>query len=1698
MDPVPAPLHPPTVVAHGDAWASISALIERQVESGAAQVALAQGDTRVSYGELGRRSACLAGALRAHGVGRGDLVAVVLGRGIAFVETALALWKLGAAYLPLSPAHPDRWRADVMHRAAVSRSIGASGAHAVVGIPHLVLGRDTEGAAAVEPVELGPGELAYVICTSGSTGDPKLVMVEHRGIPHLAQAQRDQLGGLGPGSRVLQLFHPSFDAALFDIVSALAHGGRLELIDDHEIAGPALADVLVTRRITHAVLPAAVVRTLEPGRFHDLAVVLSIGDVCAPDTARRWRAHHRFLNGYGPTEATVCSTLHPVDVDIADGERVPIGRAIAGYHIVVVDDELRPVADGLAGEICIGGAGVARGYLGQPALTAERFVPDRFGPTPGGRLYRTGDVGRRLPGGAIEFLGRNDDQVKIRGVRIELGQIERELAASPGVRDAVVIVDAPDGHPEHNLIGYVVGVAGSSLSGIGLRDRLRGRLPGYLVPDAVVVVPEWPLTTSGKIDRGRLPRPTRPAGAAYVAPTTPDERALAQIAADLLGMERVSIHDNLFELGGHSLFASQLVARVRPRLHCQLELSTVFEATTVARIAAALAATSDAPSDDPGPRPARDGEPVVPSHGQQRVWLMHKLAPDAMAYHSQSVLRFAGELDLEALQASLTDLVRRHDVLRSRFPEVDGELRCELEPPWRVELPVCDLRDVDDARRSETMAEAVASAVRAFVQAPFDLARGRPARWLVVRVAEREHLLVHVEHHIVHDGWSFNVFLGDLIAGYVDYQRHGEVRRPALAVQYYDHARWHRRWCDGEAAAAQRRYWRAALDGAPTVLAFPRRGGAARAFQGRAPRLEIDAELAQRLEQLGQRAGCSLFTTLLAAFFVLLHRYTGAVDLLVGSALAARRWQATENLLGMFVNTVVLRGRLHGDPSFTDVLARVRTMLLDAHDHQDLPFELVLKQAVVDHVPGVNPLIQAMFSCHDTQPGPLDSVPWDVAAIEGLANGSAKFDLSVIAVPRYAADGHVAKFAGAVIHIPHSERSVRPSPPLRLQGITLAWEFNAALFDDWMIDGMLGAYLQLLRSVAAAPDAAISAIAVLDEAARHELLAAGRGPTGTPASGWLPDAVDRWARQTPDAPAVRSRGAIASYRELTRRSERLARRLRAAGIVRGAVVAVCLPAGIAGVVAQLGILRSGAGFLPLDPDHPSPWLASILGDSGARVVVTSAALAGRIPPSPGLQLLVLDDDRPAQAEDGGPALSGQPTDLAYVIYTSGSTGQPKGVQVEHGSVAARFARPGALDIGPGHAMLALASTAFDASIMEIWGPLLHGAAVHFPDAGWDVRALARCIADHGITHLFVTTPLFHEFVRDAPAAFDGMHQVLFGGDVVSPEACRRLRDRGVRQVSNVYGPTETTVIVTSQPLAAWRDGESASVPIGAALPNTHVVVLDDALQLVPPGAVGEICIGGPGVARGYLGAPELTARQFVADPFDPEPGARLYRTGDRGRWLPGGVLEFLGRRDTQLKVRGFRVDLEQVRAALLALPEVSSAVAVADRHGGDARILGYVVANPGTASSGTELRAALAHRVPRHLIPSVVTVLDRWPLTANGKLDRAGLPPPRDPASDPARGDAAASFAPPESSHEILLARIVAQLLGVERVGVHHNLFELGMDSLQAMRLVSSIATATQRELPLATLFAHPTVFELARALGAARAPAAPIRRLPR
>jgi amino acid adenylation domain-containing protein len=1687
------------------AWMSLTDVLRAHAAGGGDRVALADGTRTVSYRELDRQTDALAAALLASGVTRGDVVAVILDRSVEFVQAVFAVWKAGAAYFPLIPGHPVAWRERQVRRAGAAAVVSATADEAMPGLPHVPVGRAlAEVGPAPAPPPPGPADLAYVAATSGSTGAPRLIAVEHRGLIYAARTLARVAGPIGPGKRVLHWSTPLWDGVLFEFLLGLVSGARLEIMTGPVLAGGELAEFLQRRRITHAGMTPALLATVPPDGLPDLEVMICGGDAYRPETARRWFGKARLINCYGPAEATVLATTHVLTRDDVERGQIPIGRPADGYQVVVTDDEDRALPPGQAGEIRIRGVGVARGYLGDPGETARRFVRVAGG-AGAEREYRTGDLGRMSADGVLDFLGRVDREVKIRGVRLDLEQIERELAALPGVQDAVAIAR------DQQLTGYLQPAPGARPDPARLRRDLAARLPGHMVPSVLMLVDEWPvMSASYKVDRSRLPAPEPAPAGSGLRPATTTEATLAEIAADLLGMERLGSQDVFAELGGHSLLASQFLARAQAALGVRAGLSAVLGGATIAELAACLDAKRDGNdtvsgagssagpgvpvrSGQPGPVPAGRPDqppdspiPVVPSHAQERAWLMHQLAPDALAYNTQSAIRLAGDLDAAALRASLAGLIQRHEVLRSHFwTTAEGELRCAVTPPWEPELPVLDLAGGDPLQA----AAAFDAAVREAVLTPFRLGHDRLIRWRLIKTAAREHVLIQVEHHAVHDGWSFNVLFHELIAGYADTLRHGAPRRPAPPIGYYDYARWQRDWLESPEGMAHRQYWRQALAGAPPVLPLPRAPGrtAQRRFRGATPRMELGERLTLAVHDLAQSEGATLFITLITGFFTVLHRYTGATDLLVGTGTASRRWQQAEDLVGMLVNTVVLRGNLDGDPTFRELLHRMRAACLAAYDHQDVPFDVVVADAGGPRG-DVLTLVQAMFSIHDSPQRTWEEVPLEITCA-GLGNGSAKFDLNVVAVPRYEKAGHISARPGHVVTVPASDGPVRPAPASALTGITLSWEFDTDVLDEPFIEGMMRAYREIMLTATAAPDTRLSELPLLTDRTRGELIALGRGPDTDAGGLLLHELVLAQAAKRPDSTAVAADRTL-TYARLAEEAHQVAAWLIREGARRGDLVGILLDRSADQITAMLGVLCAGAAYVPLDPAHPPPRLAWLIADSGARLVVTSPTLAGLLPDvEADVELLPGPADNGPGDRGPRPALpSGDPGDAAYVMYTSGSTGTPKGVRIDHRSVVARLARPDFLDLRPGDSISHLAPVGFDASVLEIWAPLLHGATLHIPPGDYDLVTALRYLAERQVSHTWLVAPVFNHLATTSPELLGPFAHVLTGGDVVSADAVRAALDAGVQQVTNGYGPTETTIFATAYQ-AAPGALHGPAVPIGRPVANTSVMVVDSDLRLVPPGVAGELLIGGPGVGHGYLGQPALTARQFLPHPDAGGGDGRFYRSGDLVRWDSAGLLQFLGRLDDQVKVNGVRVELAEARAALLTRPEVADVAVVTDTEGAGGpgrQLIGYIRPAAGASVDAATIRAALAGQVPTFLVPQQLVIVTDWPLTPAGKLDVTALP-----------GPAAEEVRPvprsPQTRAERELAAILEELLGRPGISLDDDFFELGGHSLLATQYAARATTVLGRRVSLAAVLRHPTMVGLIAATAADPAPARPI-----
>jgi len=1616
-------------LADGD---SIVALFERQAALAPDAPALSHEGQRLTYGELDREASRLAARLRRQGVGPETPVAVVAERNPELIVSFLGILKAGGAYVPLDPAYPEERRAFML---------ADSGAVALEK-------EDKDGKDTRDDKDRIPEaeQLAYVLYTSGSTGRPKGVMVSHGALARYVEAVRP-VYGIGPADRVLQFCSTSFDTSLEEIVPCLTSGAELVLRTDAMLGSvAAFLASCESQGITVLSLPTAywheIAAKIESEGLavpSNLRLVVLGGERALPERVAAWRAAGgpRLVNTYGVTESTIVSTATDLALPSSAETRgqVSIGRAIGGTEVLLFDRGLEPAPAGAAGELYLGGGLLARGYLGRPDLTAERFVPHPYAPDPGARLYRTGDLARAAHDGALEYVGRADRQVKIRGYRIEIPEIEARLLGHPGIEAAVVLL-REDQPGEKVLAAYVVPRPGSDPAPAALRAFLRETLPDYMVPGAWVALAALPLTPNGKLDRRALPAPEglSPVDDGPAAPSDPVEELLAGIWSDVLGRgpgQRVGVRDDFFVLGGHSLLATQVVSRVRTVFGVELPLRQMFESPTVAELARAVRALRQEGTELPFARFSRDRDLPL-SFAQQRLWLVDRLDPGNPAYNVPTAVRLTGAVSPALLERTFGEIVRRHEALRTMFAEREGQPVQVIAPELAIGLPVLDLTGLPEVER-EAEARALAAAE---ARLPFDLRRGPLLCLALLRLEEREHVLLVTLHHIVSDGWSTGVLMREIAVLSAAFAEGRPSPLPELPVQYADFALWQRGWLQGEVLDAQLAAWTRRLAGAPQVLELPtdRPRPAVQTSRGAARFLDLSPALAAAARALCRREGVTLFMTLLAAWTSLLGRLAGQDDLLAGTPIAGRNRLETEGLIGFFVNTLVLRADLSGTPAFGEVLARTRETVLDGFAHQDLPFERLVEELVPQRDLSRSPLFQVMFALQTAA-----AAAWEIPGLAmrplELPVEIAKFDLSLSL-----SDG-----------------------PAGLLGML---EHNTDLFDGTTVERLGTRFVALLEAVTRDPGITVAALPLLLAGERQQVLVELSDTRADfPRGASLPERFAAVAEAMPDALAVIGEdGEEHSYRRLDEASTHLARHLAAQGVGPGARVGVAMQRSADLVVALLAILKAGAAYVPLDPGYPEERLRFVREDAGVEVVLRDADAA----PSTAL----LPRRIPPEA-------------LAYVIYTSGSTGQPKGVAVPHRAVLRLVTGTDALQLRPGDRLAFNANTSFDAATYEIWGALLHGATlvVISQDLLLSPRDLAEHLRRHEVTVLHLTTALFNRVVRETPEIFPPLRCALFGGEASDPAAVA-LALSGARagRLLHTYGPTESTTFATFHEVTDLAPG-AATVPIGRPLANTTAYLLDGSGEPAPLGHPGELVLGGDGLAWGYLNRPELTAERFLPDPFG-GPGGRLYRTGDLVRRRADGALEFQGRIDHQVKIRGFRIELGEIETVLRNHPAVRECLVAVRREA----LVAWVILDPTDPSDPRSAIAAwLREKLPDYMVPSAFVVLDAFPLTPNGKVDRKALPAPKSVRSG--EGDPTAT---PGDVVEELLAAIWAQVLERDRVGVHDDFFALGGHSLLAVQAVSRIRDVLGLEIPLRQLFEHPTVADLARAMRSADPESAP------
>jgi amino acid adenylation domain-containing protein len=1648
----------------------IHQLFEQQVARTPDAVAVVFDNQQLTYSELNCRANQLAHHLKSLGVGADVLVGLCVERSPLMIVGMLGILKAGGAYVPLDPEYPQARLSFMLEDAQVrvlltqhsllDRLPEHTAQHVCLDTDaHLIEKFTQDNAIAF----VQANNLAYVMYTSGSTGQPKGVEVVHRSVNRLLFGVN--YVELDATQRFLQLAPISFDASTFEIWGALLHGAKCVLFPGSIPTSQNLGNEIKKHGITVLWLTAALFNSIiddDEQALSGIKQLLIGGEALSVVHVQKALAAlplTQIINGYGPTESTTFSCCYPIPRQIeATIESIPIGRAIANTQVYILDSHLQPVPIGVPGELYLGGAGLARGYLNRSQLTQEKFIANPFEETQSSRLYKTGDLGRYLPDGNIEYLGRIDNQVKIRGLRIELGEIETVLSQHGDVQ-ANCVIAREDNTGDKQLVAYIVAQPEATPKISELRQFLKAKLPDYMLPQAFVILEALPLTLNGKIDHRALPTPDLESIRLekYVAPRTPVEEILTQIWAQVLKVEQIGIHDNFFEIGGHSLLATQLVSRIRTCLKVELPLRKLFGAATVAQLAHLIAQLQQQNSQLSAPPivPRTENAQLALSYAQQRLWFLDQFEPDSPFYNIPIALCLAGTVQVAALEQSLIEIIKRHEALRTNFITVDGQPTQIIQTQTNWRLSVVDLQHLS-TNEQEIAAQKLAQQQ---AQTPFDLANESLITATLVVQSQTKHILSVCMHHIVCDGWSMGVFVQELAALYNAYSIGQPSPLAPLEIQYADFAIWQRNWLVGEVLQNQLSYWQQQLKDAPALLSLPsdRPRPAVQTFAGAYQEFRLSVELTTKLTKLSQQQGVTLFMTLLAAFDTLVYRYTGTEDILVGTPIANRDRSEIEGLIGFFVNTLVMRTDLSGNPSFSQLLSRVRSMAMDAYAHQNLPFEMLVEALQPERELSHSPLFQVMFALQNASISEVELTGLSVTSLP-IETATAKFDLTL---------------------------SMENTP----EGLMGVWEYSTDLFDKSTIERMMGHFVTLLEGIVANPTEQISTLPMLTESERQQLLVEWNDTLlDYPHDKCIHQLFSEQVERTPDAVAVvfenvQTRNfASLTYRQLNCRANQLAHHLKSLGVGADVLVGLCVERSLEMIVGLLGILKAGGAYVPLDPEYPTERLSFMLEDAQLKLVLTQQQLVERLPLHTA-HLVCLDTDwqKIASHSQSNPLNTATTSNLAYVIYTSGSTGKPKGVLVNHSNVVRLFAATNSwYNFNSQDVCTLFHSIAFDFSVWEMWSALLYGGRLivvpylvtRSPESFYEL------LCQQKVTILNQTPSAFRQLIQAEQAIATvgklNLRLVIFGGEALEPLSLQpwfERHDDQSPQLVNMYGITETTVHVTYRPLSKADLNSTASL-IGRPIPDLQIYLLDEYLQPVPIGVPAQMYVGGAGVTRGYLNRPELTQQRFISNPFN---NSKLYKTGDLARYLPNGDLEYLGRIDNQVKIRGFRIELGEIESLLTSHPDVwESVVVIREEQPGDKRLVAYIVPNTGQSLTASQLRQFLANQLPDYMLPQAFVLLEALPLTLNGKIDHRALPTPD------LESIRLEKYVAPRTPVEEILTQIWAQVLKVEQIGIHDNFFEIGGHSLLATQLVSRIRTCLKVELPLRKLFGAATVAQLA------------------
>jgi amino acid adenylation domain-containing protein/thioester reductase-like protein len=1696
-------------------------VFESQVRRQPDALAVLHGNECLTYEDLNVRANQLANHLQSHGIQPETRVAIFLERSVDALVAILAVLKSGGAYVPFDPELPKE-RIDHILRDSGSPILITKKLleNRLPTHNSLVVRLDEESdeilrASKHNPVSRStPESLAYVIYTSGSTGRPKGVMIPHAGVPNMVSAQKEILG-INETSRILQFYSFAFDASVFEVFMAILSGATL-IIESRDLLmnGIQLEELIRIKKITNIQLPPGVLSLLSNENLPDLRTVLIGGEVYPVNVVTRWAASHQVFNVYGPTECTVWSTVGRV---VTAGDVRRIGRPIPNVHVAILDDRLKPVSPGTIGELCIGGRGVGLGYLNDPTQTAEKFIPDPYSHT-GGKLYRTGDLAKCLPDGVIEFHGRSDHQVKVRGFRIELGEIEAVLSTYPGVREVAAAIKKD--HSDESIITAYIVPSTTDQQNLDIKDLARfsrERLPLYMVPNAFVIMDVLPKTPNDKIDRNALPPPMRgqilsPSSSAR----TPLEEQLCRIWEEVLGIDRIGVDNDFFELGGHSLKAAQITGKLRERFDIDIRLSEFFAASVIRAQARQIILKVLNKAEGPAESDPRFGNTQFASQddlcwvdpdlkgridslapprrsffistitgsvrndlsavqvaspspryrlslSQQRLWVLSQTAPESAAYNIAFAYTIQETLNIDALRKAFHIILCRHEILRSRFigDEIEIIPPCDGDP--RFTLHILHLEGAPGLRR-ETLSRIKEEEARR----PFNLSDGPLIRAFLFSVSEEHYELFFVVHHLIFDGWSTNLLSRELSLFYKALIEQPDLLPDPLPLHYQDFSSWQHSFAKSTSFRDQLEYWKKNLADAPPKINLPvdRLPAAKRTNRGARQEITLNGLLVRNVRQVATACKTTVFSVLFSAFAMLLHRYSGEADsdLVIGTVSAGRARQQFENIIGFFVNTLPIRMTLSDQHSFYETLDQINKALLDAQDHQDVPFDKIIEQTRIRNPhEGLSPFLQVMFVFQNMGFSQL-RLGETRAIINDVHNGTAKFDLELQLIE------HEEEIAG--------------------------WfEYSAELFDSETISSFGSQFLTLIQALIENPTVPIGALPLLSKRERDTILIEwNRTAVPYPQDRLIHHYIEECAKQIPNSTAAVFEGQSLTYDALNRRANQIAQRLRRMGVGPDCLVAVMMDRSLELVVSLLGVLKAGGAYVPIDPDYPRDRRIFMMKDCGARVALTQPYLEKELDVDIPHRISVTRDFSDFISEpQENPAVEVSPHHLAYVIYTSGSTGVPKGAMNTHAGILNRLLwMQDQYPLTPNDAVLQKTPYSFDVSVWEFFWPLMAGSklVVARPGGHRDNNYLARLISYEQITTIHFVPSMLRLFLEDPSVTkCSTLKRVICSGEELSADLLRRFYHVLKAEIHNLYGPTEAAIDVTYWK-CSLRDAEWA-VPIGRPIHNMQVYVLNRHLQPVPVGAIGELYLGGVGIGRGYLGQPDLTAERFIPNPFASKPGERLYRTGDLARYRRDGSLVFLGRADTQIKLNGLRIELGEIEAVIRGNSDVRDAIVIpSEVTPGIKRIIAYIVLADNLLNrSGSAvihgLREYLRARLPEYMIPSIFNIVQTIPLTPSGKVDRRAL---AELAHGVPEKQTTNNF---DSAKERKVASLWNEVLGLSSIGPEDNFFESGGHSLLATKLVMKLREAFDVELPVRSLFEAPTVRAITRIIHALKTDAA-------